>query len=149
MQAQLMDDLEVAMSYGMEIGALSEYEMARSPKITPPSLQVTPQNRYRDVDDSPGSQEEDGAEDLEESPGHDMLTPLAHTGHEQGGLHTATRVFLSKFGPSWSGPITVKQVSDELSLPATDVHGLLAVLEVLEVCFVHDQLIVVHIHVPT
>jgi hypothetical protein len=148
MQAHLMDDLEMAMSYGMEVGTLSEYEITRTAKITPPSLRVTPQNRYLDMDDSPGSQE-DSEEDQDESHGHDMLTPLAHTGREQGGLHTATRVFLSKFGPSWSEPITVKLVSEELSLPVTDIHSLLAVLEVLEVCFAHALLIAVCIHVST
>lgn len=104
---------------------------SNTPKVTPPYLELTP-HRYGDGCDTSGS-EGDAADSYYEEAGGDMATPLVQTGHEQGGLHTATRVFLSKFGPAWKGPINSETVSQELSLPAKDVHALLAVLEVLQV----------------
>jgi hypothetical protein len=125
-----MDEcLEMAMSHGLAIGALIDFERPAGRHMTPPALSIS-RHRYSCDGDS-SDNEHDGSPSL--SPTQDVATPLAQAGHEHGGLHTATRVFLAKFGASRSQHITVEATARELSIPVTDTHALLAVLEVLEV----------------
>lgn len=117
------------MSHGACVGPLTEYERparhAQGRPATPPILQ--PRHRYSQAADS--SDNEDGP--AVSTPDQDVPTPLPDTGNT---LHTATKLFMSKFGPACKGgAITVDTVAAELGLPITDVHALLAVLEVLEV----------------
>ena len=116
--------------------------------VTPPSaahrysVSCHPESSESDLDDrTPNVCIEASGDSLlpNQALDEDVLTPLANTGRQQGGLHTATRVFLSRFSSSSSRSpqITVQEVGKQLSLPVTDVHALLAVLEALEVCSYH------------